>query len=90
MEPKIEYEVITWRCACGAMLGDVVRTNGIRRLTLYRVDGNITSVAAIITGLAEIACPRCGDVRTWFAPEEGLREFLDRELKRRGIGVESE
>jgi len=89
-ETKVEYEVTVWRCKCGRMLGDAVRINGIRRLTMYREAGNVWMVAAIITGTADITCPECGEVRTWFSPEEGLREFLDRELRRRGIGVESE
>ena len=85
METKPEYEVKEWRCAkCGHLLGDVVRpSDGIRQLRLYWSHGVSNCVSATITGLAEIVCPECSDVRTWYAPEEGMREFIKQELDRK-------
>src|SRR5512139_1988321 len=88
IKPSEQYEVAEpaylWRCPNGHTLGIVRRHNGIRRLELYRLPGG-ADVVAVLTGSAEICCASCGEVRAWFAPEEGMRELL----ARRGIGVES-
>lgn len=77
---------IPWLCQSGHILGLVVRHNRIMRLELFwvalheLVDPKSTAplIHATLTGTAVITCSICGRTRTWFAPEEGMRELLER------------
>ena len=71
-----------WRCPEGHLLGHVQRRNNIRYLFMAMIvepDGNILVLR--ITGQAEIQCPECGQVRTWFPGDEAIKDLVDRSAR---------
>lgn len=69
-----ELAMRAWRCKRGHVMGMMYREDKIDKLR------PLSDIRIVIIGEAEIECPECREIRTWYPGEEAIKRLIQRVL----------